>query len=120
MWDDDYIKINLINVHRSFINVAVKTTRGHSWFFMDVYASPRAHLRSRLLPAMDELGKDAPWLLLGDFNYVLKGDEWNTRSGVSESFAEWVMKNGLIDLGCVGQKFTWCHGGSVENRRSAG
>src|SRR3954469_5807662 len=52
-------------------------------------------------------------------NCVLKGDERSSGSSVSEGFAEWMMKNGLIDLGYVGQKFSWWHGGSVENRRAA-
>lgn len=65
------------------------------------------------------IGEGCPWILLGDFNCVLKGDERSSGAGVCKGFANWVMKNGLIDLGYTGQKFTSCHGASIDNRRAA-
>lgn len=56
---------------------------------------------------------------MGDFNCVLKTEERSSGRGVSEIFASWVSLKGLIDLGFSGQKFTWSHGRSVENRRAA-
>lgn len=76
-------------------------------------------MRNQLWPALDELERGAPWLLLGDFNCVLKGDERSSGTGVSEGFTNWVMKNGLIDLRYTGQKFTLHHGGSVDNIKAA-
>lgn len=40
-------------------------------------------------------------------------------TGASQSFVEWVMKKGLINMGYTGQKFTWSHGVNVETRRAA-
>lgn len=31
-----------------------------------------------------------------------------------------MIQHGLIDLGFIGQKFTWSHGGSVNTRRAGG
>lgn len=56
---------------------------------------------------------------MGDFNCVLKGEEGSSESGVSECFANWVSQRGLIDLGFIGQSFTWNHGGSLSTRHSA-
>lgn len=91
---------------------------GKKWLFIAVYASPRAYDRKQLWLALDELQRDMPCFLLGDFKSVLRGEKRSMEKGVLESFANWVMHHGLIDLGFVGHKYTWSHGGSVENRRA--
>lgn len=53
---------------------------------------------------------------MGEFNCVLQGVVRSSGSGVSECFANWVLQQGLIDLGFTRQKFTWNHGGSLSTR----
>lgn len=61
---------------------------------------------------------DDPWLVMGDFNCILKGEEQSSGSDVSKCFANWVLQRGLIDLDFSGRRFTWNHGGNVSTRRS--
>lgn len=82
LWNEEYIKVELLNVHKSFIHIAIKSMGEGNWNFTDVYASPRAHIRKELLLVLNELQTGDPWLIKGDFNCVLKGDE---RSSGAES-----------------------------------
>lgn len=58
-------------------------------------------------------------MIISEFNCVLKGDEISSGDGASRSFAEWVKRKGLIDMGYCGNSFTWKHGTSVETRQAA-
>lgn len=62
--------------------------------------------QKRALGRLNELCIEAPWLLVGDFNYVLRAEERSSDGGALSSFMEWVGSKGLIDLGYVGPKFT--------------
>jgi hypothetical protein len=52
-----------------------------------------------------------PWLLLGDFNSILspfeKSGGRNFGSSSHNDFVDFVHSNALVDLGFVGNKFTW-------------
>ena len=54
------------------------------------------------------------WVVFGDFNEIVKSDEklgWLDRDARQmEMFRECLSECGLIDLGFVGQHFTWCNG----------
>lgn len=86
---------------------------------MAVYASPQTGVRQFLWDKLDALEVGVPWILIGDFNCVLRTDERSLKSGVSSSFGNWIDKNALIDLRYVGIRFTWSHGISIEMRRAA-
>lgn len=62
---------------------------------------------------------DGPWMIVGDFDFVLNSDERSSEGWASSCFANWVTRRGLIDMGYLGCRFTWHHGGSLETRRSA-
>ena len=61
-----------------------------------------------------------PWVVFGDFNEIVKSDEklgWLERDARQmEMFRECLSEYGLIDLGFVGQNFTWCNGRLGEYR----
>lgn len=86
--------------------------------FTAVYASPRASIRKHLQAKLDETYNGDPWLVVGNFNCVLKGEKRSPRSGSSDSFLNWVAERGLIELGFSGRKFTWNHGCNVSTRRT--
>lgn len=60
-----------------------------------MYASPRASERKDLWLKLDIPLPGEQWLVTGDFNFVLKGDEWSSGTWVSDSF-----------VNCVGAKAT--------------
>lgn len=68
---------------------------------------------------LDEFSVKGPWVLMGDFNYVLASDEMSSATGASNRFASWVERRALVDLGFVGNKFTWSHGVELETRKLA-
>ncbi|XP_062155309.1 uncharacterized protein LOC133863383 [Alnus glutinosa] len=83
------------------------------WMFSFVYAP---HLISEMFDfwtRMSELGNSfgGAWLLMGDFNYVLSFFEKSGgRSFGSPShleFLDFVHSNALVDLGFVGNRYTW-------------
>lgn len=55
LWDGDSVKIELLNVHESFIHVEVNPQSSESWIFTAIYASPNAYIRKELWPVLDEL-----------------------------------------------------------------
>lgn len=59
-----------------------------------------------------------PWLVIGDFKFVLRNEERSSGRGVSSNFVHWVVEMGLINLGFVGPIFTWCHGSNTNARRA--
>lgn len=61
-----------------------------------------------------------PWVAFGDFNEILSSDEklgWLDRyARQMEGFRDCLGNCGLIDMGFVGQGFTWCNGRVGEQR----
>lgn len=49
---------------------------------------------------------DEAWVLIGDFNCVLRGEERSSRRGVSSTFVDWVERRALVDIGFSGPLFT--------------
>jgi hypothetical protein len=84
-----------------------------SWMISCVYAPPTLLSRNAFWSHLSNLGNSfgGAWLLLGDFNAILSSaDKCGGRSFGSTShhdFADFIHSNGLVDLGFVGNKFTW-------------
>ncbi|XP_026433322.1 uncharacterized protein LOC113330706 [Papaver somniferum] len=59
-----------------------------------------------------------PWLVLGDFNYVLRLEEKKGGRPIKEvymnEFRRWISDNGLVEADDVGKKYTWsnCRNGA--------
>lgn len=90
-----------------------------TWELTTTHASPNPSIRRLLWMALDELKVENPWMLISDFNCTLRDEERNISGGTSSSFQGWVARRGLIDLGWVGNAFTWNYGKSVETLRAA-
>ena len=60
------------------------------------------------------------WLVCGDFNEIVHPDEkvgWKDRDAAQmDAFREVLSKCGLIDLGFMGLRFTWCNSRFGEQR----
>nr|XP_023887421.1 uncharacterized protein LOC111999528 [Quercus suber] len=61
-----------------------------------------------------------PWVVFGDFNEITHSNEklgWLDRDAKQmEEFRECLNRCELIDLGFIGQKYTWCNGRGREQR----
>lgn len=87
---------------------------------MAKYASPKSHIRRFLWDKLDAIEVEGPWVVLGgDFNCVLQGEERSTGTDASSGFIDLVEQRGLIDLGYIGNHFSWNQGVQREKRRFA-
>lgn len=67
-------------------HLEVRSARERLWDLMAVYASPNSSIQTYLWGNLDEIKSDNPWLVMGDFNCVLRGDERSSGVGVSSAF----------------------------------
>lgn len=119
LWSEEDVEVKLRYAHASFLHFAVKSNGGKQWEFTAIYANPNATERKHIWGKLDELRIKAPWILIGDFNCVLKDEERSSGRGASSSFQAWVRQQGLVDLEYDGAAFTWSHGTSIQTRRAA-
>lgn len=71
MWEEGEVDIKLLEAHRSFLHMEVRSGLGQRWVLTAVYVSPQAQIRQFLWDDLDKLEVEKPWLLIGDFNCVL-------------------------------------------------
>ncbi|CAL2238143.1 unnamed protein product [Prunus armeniaca] len=112
LWNDNSISLHVV-AHSSQTITALVTMDAKRWLLIVVYASPCSNVRTSLWKYFDGLTTvcNLPWLLLGDFNDIVCGDEklgGNLDVG-GQHFIEWLDRNHLIDLGFSGANFTWCN-----------
>lgn len=84
-----------------------------------MYASLIVDRRIFLWERLDGMKVEIPWILMTDFNCVLKDEERNSKRGASTNFAEWVDQKRLIDMGFSCLLLTWNHGFDIHSRKSA-
>ncbi|XP_008231741.1 PREDICTED: uncharacterized protein LOC103330914 [Prunus mume] len=112
LWDGNFVSLHVV-AHSSQTITALVTMDAKRWLLTVVYASPCSNVRTSLWKYFDGLAAvcNLPWLLLGDFNDIVCGDEklgGNFDVG-GQHFIEWLDRNHLIDLGFSGTNFTWCN-----------
>lgn len=90
-----------------------------------VYGSHDPSLRKDLFLKLNQndLNIRGAWVTTGDYNSVLsrEGVANNTRFSLNRSagFSSWIFREGLIDLGYKGPKFTWSRGTETSNYKAA-
>ncbi|KAL5862295.1 hypothetical protein ACOSQ3_003581 [Xanthoceras sorbifolium] len=116
------VDVSVRSFNSGHIDCVVSDADGQRWRFTGFYGEPKQWLREqswvllRRLAGLDNL----PWLIGGDFNEILRGDEKDgglVRMGSAmDGFREAVDSCNLLDMGFSGNKFTWCNrqfGGNV-------
>lgn len=98
LWDEEDIQVRPLYLHSQFNHLVVCSDNQQCWELTAIYASPHANLRRQLWSALDQLVVEEAWVMIGDFNSVLKGEERSTGVGVSSAIVDWVDRQGLIDL----------------------
>lgn len=89
LWDGDSIQVSPRYIYHQFIHMEVVSGRRRRWEFSAVYASPQAFLQRDLWNALNHIFVDVAWVLVGDFNCVLKPEERSSEGGVSSRFVDW-------------------------------
>ncbi|QHO53738.1 Endonuclease/exonuclease/phosphatase family protein [Arachis hypogaea] len=113
LWDDPNSNINIIErqeqlVHFSFDRMGI----GKCFFHCNI-SSPQERERKQMWDSIQNIAHNLaePWILMGDFNYIV--DQKEKRGGGlcnihnCRRFRKWIDDCKLLDLGYVGQRFTW-------------
>lgn len=119
LWNEAEIDVKLRYAYASFLHFVVKSSRGKQWEITIVYVNPNATRRKQPWGKLDESSIEAPWILIGDFNCVLRDEERSSGRGASTILEAWVSQKGMVDLGYDGAAFTWSHGTSFQTSRAA-
>ncbi|XP_031124225.1 uncharacterized protein LOC116026939 [Ipomoea triloba] len=115
MWSGT-LQIDILNFHPQFVHMTVTEPTGRMWNFSVVYGSPSLQLRRRLWNSLsrNKVQVDHPWLIAGDFNAIVNSEESSNPNNSGHhrngDFKNWIFTEALVDLGFMGQKFTWRRG----------
>lgn len=77
---EDHVKLRC--VHRSLVHVSLTSTGNKRWELSAIYASPNLSIKKHLWDTLNELKIDELWLLVGDFNRVMKKDVRSSRRDI--------------------------------------
>lgn len=114
-WDPNSVKIMLLDQHAQALHCYIEPVNGQKGFHCSfVYGHHRMVPRRQLwktLKMHKKVVKDAPWLLMGDFNATLDPKEHsagpsNITTSMSE-FLECVSDIEVDDIGWSGLRYTW-------------
>lgn len=96
-----------------------KSVDGLVWELTAVYASLNPTIRRCLMEKLGGIEVSQPWILVGDFNCILHGEETSSNTEGSCSFKNLVGEIGLLNISFIENRFTWSHGIILETRRAA-
>ena len=110
LWND--IRVNLKVVASSRYSITIVIAEGSQfWVLTVVYASPNPAVRNSMWGYLNTTRRcfKGPWVVMGDFNEIVSSDEKRGGRGCFSKigFSDWISDNRLLDMGFIGQKFTW-------------
>lgn len=114
-WNPLIWKVQIISISPQLINCSVEFLQSHKQFFVSFFYGFNTCQERRVLwnelKLVSNALSDSPWAITGDFNVVLKLEEFqggNTHWNRSISdFKDCTMDLGLTDLHSIGSFFTW-------------
>lgn len=111
-WNGQVTNLDIVLSTKQSVS-AIITTNDQPWVITAVYGSPQPNVRRDLWKLLDEISSivedaDLPWIIAGDFNEItcISEKKEGNDSFTNTSFANCLEKNGLIDMGFIGEKFT--------------
>lgn len=113
LWDSNQVEISELSSTEQEIHVVVSTTANAPWLLSAVYASPRLAERRLLWYNLAVVAglHSMPWVIVGDFNEVLMGDDKLGGNSVNINrelrFQDCLDSCKMIDIGFAGPRFTW-------------
>ncbi|XP_019199070.1 PREDICTED: uncharacterized protein LOC109192823 [Ipomoea nil] len=124
LWKN-YISIEIIRTNPQYISVQVNDCEMGPWVLSLVYGSPCQSLKRKMFAELSHQNLDPQpsWLAVGDFNAVTGHEEVSNPASFSSTrcsdFNDWIFRQGLIDLGYEGSKYTWKRGTNTETFKGA-
>ena len=95
------------------IDAIINKGKADAWGFTGFYGAPKKHNHLESWNLLRSLNQcfDLPWLCVGDFNEILKAHKkmgGKLRPSKQMQDFQDAVECGFVDLGFVGNKFTWC------------
>ena len=114
LWKKEDVEIKLLAATEQEVHATVKVCASNfSWLISAIYASPRLAERRILWSNIEEIGQlhNLPWLMVGDFNEVLSGEDKFGGNHINLNraleFKSCLDSCNFVDLGFAGPKYTW-------------
>ncbi|XP_026399720.1 uncharacterized protein LOC113295603 [Papaver somniferum] len=115
MWSLNLSEPAVLNMSRQAIFISVDGV-----YISLVHASSVQTTRTNLWQQLNMGSQQVPWLVLGDFNCVLRNEEKKggatPRISVVNEFSDWIDDNSIFEAEALGCKFTWCNRQSGAHR----
>lgn len=113
-WNEE-VNCNILDSNQQYITCEIRHEDCNENFIMTyVYAKCKDHLRKPLWDGMlNWSDTNYPWCIIGDFNVIssthekLGGRDYNINKSLE--FLSIIEACGLIDMGYIGQHYTWCN-----------
>ncbi|XP_075658876.1 uncharacterized protein LOC142628717 [Castanea sativa] len=114
LWNSEAVEFTHLSSMEQEIHALVKLSCSNfSWIISAIYASPRLAKRRILWHNLSLVNAtyNLPWIMLGDFNEVLSGEEKLGGRPVNayraRLFQDCINKCGFMDIGFSGPRFMW-------------
>ncbi|XP_010451890.1 PREDICTED: uncharacterized protein LOC104734083 [Camelina sativa] len=120
LWRSDNGEVTIIESSEQYI-VATIQNGDELLNLVVVYTAPSVSRRSGLWDKLREVieALEGPIVVGGDFNTIVRIDERSGGNGRlspdSLEFGDWIQRLSLIDMGFLGNKFTWRRGRTENN-----
>nr|XP_023917861.1 uncharacterized protein LOC112029413 [Quercus suber] len=112
MWKDS-VKVNVVSSSPNHIDAIVGDASETQWRFTGVYGHADASRKHDSWSLLCDLHRQSslPWMCVGDFNEILWSHEklglGPRKESLMRDFQDVLDECGIMDLGFVGDKFTW-------------
>ena len=114
LWKTQEVEVSHLSSTEQEIHASTKVHSSNlTWLISAIYASPRLSKRRILWNNLKTVAQlhNLPWLMLGDFNEVLCGEDKFRGNQVNLNraleFKECLDECNMLDLGFTGPKYTW-------------
>ncbi|XP_030929600.1 uncharacterized protein LOC115955566 [Quercus lobata] len=114
LWKTQEVEVSHLSSTEQEIHASTKVHSSNlTWLISAIYASPRLSKRRILWNNLKNVAQlhNLPWLMLGDFNEVLCGEDKFRGNQVNLNraleFKECLDECNMLDLGFTGPKYTW-------------
>ena len=114
LWRSEDAEVKLLSATEQEIHVTIKVCASNlSWLFTTIYASPRLTKQRIMWSNIEKVGQlhNLPWLMIGDFNEVLGGEDKFGGNQINLNraleFKACLDSCNFVDLGSADPKYTW-------------
>jgi mannosylglycoprotein endo-beta-mannosidase len=111
-WDSSVVKLGRTSLDSFLLNAEVVGLDNVAWWLTVVYGPQRWEDKVQFLRELSERRRlcAGPWLVIGDFNMILRASEKNNRNldrRSMNSFREFVAEHELKEIYMHGRLYTW-------------